>query len=816
MGLQDHAPHTNKTCGNSVMKALQYALALTLITIATLAHAQDSIPVRIHIASASLADAINQWAQQTGYRVVWSEDAGTNALVPEIDGTFPPRQALERLLRNTHLQVEFPDAHTAVISRSAPRAAAGPATPLRLADSTSAVRVADASFDSAAPAEVIVTAQKREERAIDVPISLVALGGDELQQRQLTTFNDLASFIPGLAVWDEGNQRRIMLRGVSNEFGTASAVGLYVDEADVTSQLSSQPEINTYDLERVEVLRGPQGTLYGEGSAGGTIRFITKDPVLSAFGMNADVSASYTQDGAPGQKINMALNVPLITDVLAVRFAGTAAHEGGWIDQPAIDRKNINSQDLVDLRTKILWHPAETFTATAMAELHHNDRGLGDGEDANGNFTTAFGLPTTPNMVEKFGIYNLKLTNDTSWLRVLSTTTYVRQDNDISHFSYGLPASGPPETTPIALVYFPANDTTVRNFNQELRLSSLGTGPWNWTLGGFYRHLRYGSVIPPWLYGPAAKPVSEPFYDLEYRSNSWSAFGELSYRILDRLTLTAGVRDFEDRQTEKPPYTLAWQWGKFHSVDPRFVIEYKLSGNANVYASAAKGFRSGGFNAVGQPPYGPESVWTYELGTKTAWLDNRLRLDTAVFYSDYTNYQIQGFSPPPALPLNIYRNAGSAWIKGLEVSLAWQPLQDWLLSLNGDYLDTRFYKIDAVKSQYIVGDELPLTPKYQVSASVQRDFALYGKSGYVRLDYGQTGNETLRTRNIGPWYFSESDIIDMLNLQTGLHWSDRLSLQLFAHNLLNDRGYINPDKLELHASRAQPRTYGIGFNVTFD
>ena len=166
--------------------------------------------------------------------------------------------------------------------------------------------------------EIVVTAQKREERLMDVPISVVALSAEQLEERNIIGLDDLAMAVPGLSINSQGSyNRRLFLRGVANDTGS-SLIGIYLDEADVTSWAYTQLDLRSYDLERVEVLRGPQGTLYGDGSAGGTIRFITKNPQLDHFSMNADVAALFTENGAPGQRIEAMVNVPLIDNVLGV------------------------------------------------------------------------------------------------------------------------------------------------------------------------------------------------------------------------------------------------------------------------------------------------------------------------------------------------------------------------------------------------------------------------------------------------------------------------------------------------------------------
>ncbi len=185
-----------------------------------------------------------------------------------------------------------------------------------------------------------------------------------------------------------------------------------------------------------------------------------------------------------------------------------------------------------------------------------------------------------------------------------------------------------------------------------------------------------GSPLPP-EYGPASQST---------HSKSRSVFGDVSYLLFGRLTVGAGVRDFTD-DLSFLVLGAQGQMATFRSTDPRFYAQYKVSSDVNVYASGAKGFRSGGFNQLGYPPYQPESVWTYELGSKIRRSQLGLGIDADVFWSDYDGYQIVGVAPPPALPQNIYRNAGAARIKGIEASVNWSAVTGWKGGLNGDYID---------------------------------------------------------------------------------------------------------------------------------
>jgi outer membrane receptor protein involved in Fe transport len=212
-------------------------------------------------------------------------------------------------------------------------------------------------------------------------------------------------------------------------------------------------------------------------------------------------------------------------------------------------------------------------------------------------------------------------------------------------------------------------------------------------------------------------------------------------------------------------------------------------------------------------------VWTYELGTKASLLGGSLRADADVFYSDYTNFQIVGIPPPPAEPANVTSNGGNAWIKGIEWNLTYRANDRWELGVNGDMLTSRFYQIRVLDSPYDVGDNLDFIPKYTITGFVERGFFWGGKPGFMRIDYSHVGPETYRNRNLAgptPWWFSQSDVIRMLNFNWNLQWNRNLSVGLFAQNLTNNRGFEDPISIQTRSARPRPRTYGLQFSVKFD
>ena len=808
---------------------LSLGVAVTLQIIPSIAAAESPLDRQIQIdipAHTSLEDALIQWGLASNITVMINTATVDSHVVPSVRGKMTARAALILLLNNSGLSYNS-DGHSVRVipTDSLVRSSWTGSTddqPISSVSSDSDRRSSDSEQDNSKP-EVVVTAEKREERLIDVPISIAAMSSEELQQRAITNIDDLTLAVPGIFSTSTGWQRRVDLQGVVNSTGIWPTIGIYLDEADVTTSIPDVMSLNTYDLERVEVLKGPQGTLYGEGSEGGTIRFITKSPNLTTLSLSTDVTALFTQDGAPGQRINTAVNLPVVNDVLGFRIAGTFDHEGGWIDQPAVDRENINSQNLADIRVKGLWKPTSQLTITAMAEVHRNDMSVDQGEDPNGNYTQTYAFPTTPAVKDYFDIYNATIAYDFSSARLLNTASYVNQDTKTTDFGYYLLFGPPaPDDTPFEVYQNPYEQIN-KAFSEELRLSSTGSSPWQWSAGGSFRRVSLG-INQAYIFAeepalgvpasPADSLVGTPYFPnvTDAVSKSTAAFGDTSYKVADRLTLGAGVRYFHDDQSYMAASGFApatFQTGTFHSLDPRAYAQWKLTEDANIYASASKGFRSGGFNSFGEPSYGPESIWTYQLGTKFEVFDQRLSVDAAVFYSNYSGYQLTGV----VNAVNDIVNGGKVRIKGTDLTIDYHPAKLWTLSLRADYIDAAFGTLAPTASDVIVGEGLG-NPKYVFTLSAQRDFTIVGKAGYVRVDYNQQGRETV-TDPENPWADQQTDVIKMLNLNSGVSLSDSFRTSVFFQNLLNDRGQTSTVDVGNYGPRSRPRTLGVEFSADF-
>lgn len=798
---------------------------------------------RFQIKAEPLPLALKAFAQQAHMQLLYEYAVVRNIRGNPVVGVIGKHAALEELLRNTGLEAKFSSNDAATITPIRPAKAAdrpsptdtsgrvrakepkrassrglNPATPDDTApakvDSSKAARRHTNNPELAALTEIIVTAQKYRQRLFDVPISLQVISGKQLEQHGITNLSNLQYDVPGLYMDSTGTSHTIYLRGVGNYYGTDSLVGQYIDDADITAETVTGAsglatgDNGLYDLKRVEVLKGPQGTLYGDGSMGGVIRYITNKPVLDRFQMSAHVAALFTQYGAPSQRIETMLNTPLIRGTLGLRVAGMFEHSGGWVDEPAANLKNINGGNLVDVRVEALWRPTAHLKARATQIIHRHTSGVGTGEDKKGNITPIFQTQLVPNQADDSDISNLTLAYDLGVARLLSSSTYLREHQDIYNYMDSF-ASG--SLTFGELQSLESIQDT--DYSEELRLVHNGGGPWQWTLGAFYKHFRTVLSSSGTYFGLATSPLSLasefPGIIGRYGSSSWAGYANTSYTLFKRLTLGAGARYFKDRETIGGTGISNMPAANFTSVDPRFYVQYRFNPHVNTYASAAKGFRSGGFNTPPAAPYKPESLWSYDLGTKLRFPVHGLRADVDLFYMRYSKFVTE--HRILSAPFYVDANVGNAKIEGVDADLAWRPSDHWRLGFNTEILRTKFLDATAI-SGYAPGERLPFAPKYSFTTTVARDFRWDHKPGEVELYYYQISR--VQFRALG-YPLMQSDRQHFLTARASIRWNEDLRLGVFVHNLLNDRGYESPLYSLDDSVRPRPRTYGVEFNVRF-
>jgi len=804
--------------------------------------------VAFNIEAPNLDRALLEFGAQAHVQIMFACDASM-VLLParKLKGSYTGKTALAQILRGTHLTYTEHGRTLEIL----PQASTDPSASARVSKSSGKKLYVDPansnnfppkSFDPPvthgrarggqsvqALSEVIVTAQLYRQPAFDVPINLAIFSAKNLEDLRITSLAALQYDVPGLYINSGAGFSRLTIDGIGNNLGSGALVGEYIDEADITGEGETgnaglgTGDISLTDVGRVEVLHGPQGTLYGDGAMGGVVRVITNEPDLHQLQFSSDVAALFSQYGAPSQHIQTVLNVPLVADTLGLRFAGDFEHNGGWVDEPEANAKNINSGNLTDVRLETLWRPSARLTVNAMQIIRRDTFGFGYDEDAQGNIAAPlpFELTTVPQGTQAFNLSNLTVRYAFPTVSLLSSSTYFTHNYEQNN------TFSAEQTSPTTYVLYHPLAYTDEDYSEELRVSNTGHGPSQWMMGGFYKHYADTLSVDELLtYSTAAAPVLNiGETGLDTASNSTAGFANTSYALTRRLVIGVGVRYYSARETYNYPQVnyhgyagLGVIPGKseeanFSSTDPRAFVQYRVGSHVNTYASASKGFREGGFNSPGLPPFLPETLWRYDVGLKSLFLHDYLLADWDIFYSDYSNYVVEGFSPT----LNTYyqANAGTAHIRGIAPSVKWRLNSAWSLGVNGEYTDARFVSISLLDTGYAIGDRVPLTTKYSFSGSVERKFQWDGDQGHVILSYAETSDVQIHA----PGYIypeANSAVMRFLNFNSDIDLNDNLSIGLFAQNLLNDRGYMDPFWLYGQGSKPQPRTFGVDFRVNLE
>lgn len=493
--------------------------------------------------------------------------------------------------------------------------------------------------------EVVVTATKRDTTVQTTPLSITALSGMDLQTRGITDVSSLVGEVPGISIKSQGpGQTEFEMRGMSSTGGSSPTVGFYLDDTPITAPASSINgkvviDPNLYDLNRVEVLRGPQGTLYGASSMGGTIRLITNQPNSTRFEASAAADTSYTDGSGLNHSENGMINIPLVQDKLALRLVASEAHNSGWIDQivvgdfpaptnggatrgnvqaaPVIaDNRDVNSTDLVGFRGAILYTPTEQLSITASGVYQ---RVLQGGENGYDSVPGTLAHYTPFDYSEPFSdrfqsgaltvVYRFQDFDVTSATGLWSRTEKNSQDEaEALTWAFALPSVYPADGG-IGWGNFDES-TTTKQTSEELRFTSTGDTRFQWIFGGFYN--RFSStendlaVTPPAaaLFGTAVQ-----YFEFQpFKLNQKAAFGEASFKFTNALKGTVGLRYYSydssvvtnvsgyGSSTGSDAVATQGSQATAHGVNPKFNLSYQESEDLLLYTTAAKGFRPGGPN----------------------------------------------------------------------------------------------------------------------------------------------------------------------------------------------------------------------------
>ena len=695
--------------------------------------------------------------------------------------------------------------------------------------------------------EIVVTARKETERLQDVPISITALSEQTLQRSGAETLADIGREVPGLNVVSNGpGQNQIFIRGVSSSAGTPT-VGYYIDDTPIQSignLAGSAMDPALLDLSRVEVLRGPQGTLYGASSMGGTVKYVTQQPDLVATQATVNTSLSDTEGGGINYGVSGILNLPLISGSVALRALAFYRDQDGYIDRypinpnnylanlPAPETKDVNTEKTYGLRLSLEIKPSEAFSITPAVWIQHTDLGAPfTFDDPPGSFDNPIqARDVNEPITDKLALLSVTIEGNVQGVHLTSSTSYrdryFNAIEDDSKVTYDFLSP-----VPQSYVYPSPFDNYFANhdFTEEIR-GSGSVGIVHALMGIFYSHQdnfsTFNQPILPGYNAAFGTPFGDqPFY-LSADSNDVvqkAAYGEINIDVTQRLQAIFGARVFTVSQHD---YT--WGTGVFNGgyaasgasskdsgLNPKFELSYRLAPDILTYATAAKGFRQGGplsgFPAhictadlaaigLGSPPssFKADTLWNYELGAKTAWLDHRLTVNGAVYYINWND--VQQLISLPTCGVDFTGNFGSASSEGSELEIQYEPTSALRVTLGAAYNEAKLTST-VVGAQGRTGDTLENAPRWMGSASTEyhRTFG-DSTSGYARLDFSTITHQynNFDTTSI---YYNRAGY-SLANMRLGAKhrgWDTAL----FLDNALNK-----------HAETALPLSYAIDLPTT--
>jgi outer membrane receptor protein involved in Fe transport len=743
---------------------------------------------------------------------------------------------------------------------------------------------------------ITVTAQKRKEDPNKVAMSITALRGTDLQADHVSDFTDLTRSVPNISFTAAAGNggagpgtENIEIRGISSAAGAAT-VGIYLDDTSITvgnvySMGTVEPKF--FDIDRVEVLRGPQGTLYGASSMGGTIKFIANQPQFNEKSFETYTEVSNTKGGSMNYSGYAVANIPLQEDTMALRIGAQVEHQGGFINQVDGDgnlmASDINKIDDQELRLSLKWKPTNALTLTPA--IYYQKISAHD----IGAFT--LGLPgyeaqkpiREPSTDTLF-VPSLNLSYSFDSFDVTSVTSYFQRKFDriqngsaynsysLSTFITPISAGGTaPEGLADAVAALPSAvflDNQVRQFSEELRFSSKeydpkGSSPWTW-VGGTYVSTQHTNIVEndP-IYGVTSTfnafgtSVTDPnilpgayagdfpnddsfFGEFHYRERQTSVFGDVSYYFTPTLHATVGMRYLKASDTLSQDNALYLAGAGNNSsasanstaFTPKYSLTWEVNPTNTVYGSVSKGFRLGGDNTYvptsicgpdlathgltdAPTTYGPDSLWSYELGNKSRFFGNKLSFNADIFYVNWKNIQQDVYLP--TCTYTYEQNAGDAVAKGVEFELKAKPISGLTVGLSAGYV--KAYLTNSVGSDNgvpgaVAGATIEGVPKFNATAMAQYNFSIGEHSAFVLGNVHWVGSsrgslDPTDTDYDRPGYYT-ADFSAGVSI-------DKLDFSVYVKNAFDNDTIIQHPRVASidEGYRLFPRTIGVSLAAKF-
>ena len=734
--------------------------------------------------------------------------------------------------------------------------------------------------------EVIVTATKRAERLQDVSESISAFDTTDIAMRGLDKIDDVAKYIPGLSLAQrEPGGTTIVFRGVASsgiQFGAVSSSALYLDEQPIT-QSGRSPDPRFIDIERIEALRGPQGTLYGASSQSGTLRVITNKPDASGFDAWAEAQVNQVEDGDTGYDISAMLNIPL-ADRLALRLVGFAAEDAGYIDNVLstslggtfdnadVVEEDINSIETTGARAALRLEASDNVDLTLgliyqdLTANGHGDMSRGAGDLNQRRFENE-------GLEDEWYQAALTLNASTGIGDLTIAASYFDRDffyeADASAYEFSFNQSG-------YVVYdfggdprgFATNDevTEITTFEARLQSNNDAGSRWSWLGGVFYSKEESHTQFNSFVRGYADTPAFAYFqyynaYDalLEPTDQWWlgvydteleqiAVFGEVSLDVSENFTITAGGRWFEYDRTfdllQEAPLgfqgfsrTDAQTRTKDDDIVGKINLTYRIDDDRMVYFTWSEGFRNGGANPV-RPnsvlprEFSPDTLTNWELGAKTEWLDNRLRLNVAAYHMSWDDFAVQIEDPQPAVFQLGFVNLPTAEIDGFEAEFTFAVNDAWQIDATLGYNDAQISEATVLAledengnvftREVEKGARLPLTPEWSGALGIEwrGRGQLMNAQPFARLDLAYVGEVVSNLEGfesvVGQAGASTLADYGTGDFRIGLE-GERWTGSLFVDNVADERAvtFRNNRWAKPRFSIIQPRTYGLQLRYHF-
>jgi len=836
------------------------AVSLSLVGLSVAQNAAASIKRPVSIQPQGLETALKTFSQASGLHIVYLSEDVSSRRTPGAAGELTQDEVLSRILGGTGLTYRYLDDTTVSVIPARTQSgslAPAPGTPNEAQPETTVQNQPSSNSSILAQAqdrepttpftleEVVVTAQKREERLQDVPMSLSVVTGDQLVSRQTNTLQGIVNSIPGVQLISSSPvNNEIVIRGLSVGSAINSSVATYVDEVPYTQEgpfaggAINSPNFDTYDLARVELLRGPQGTLYGANALGGLLKYVTNAPDPTRFSSSFLLGGSTVAHGGNGYELHSMVNLPL-SDTAALRLVGYDTHFPGFIDDPSRGVEDINDVKRYGGRATFLWKPSQEFNVRLSAAYQH----LSAGDTGSEDLVASTLQPVYGDLIQQRElaqpqtvtneVYNATLTWDPGFASIVSSTSYTKV-NPVSQFDDSA-AFGP-----ILSSIFGGNlgavipvAEPVHSLTQELRISSPSTQTLEWTVGGFYTDEAAHEVEPLYvvdLDSHTTLPDFQPalgtyFIDSTYRE--YAGFADANYHVTSAFEIGLGGRYSSNEQsyhqvndgvfTGTNDFTTHSKQSVFtYSVDAK----YRFDPSLMTYLRVASGFVPGGPNdAVPGSPlpltFTSSSTTNYEVGVKGGALEGRLTYDADVFDVQWKDIQLFAVFGN----LEGITNGGTARSRGAEGSLSFVPVKGWTLMLNGAYTDARLTQDTPASFGGHSGDRLPLAPCFAGTVGTDYERPLWnGISGFGGIEWHYNGSrmsefELGSPRQVLPSY-------SMVDLRAGAKFRS-YTFTAYVQNAGDVRAIssVAQETLgsvqALTAAVAPPRTIGVTLSATF-